>query len=549
MAKQGLRVGGGQLTPDRHLCYKICGFGRVGLMSENSSTRILVVDDEDSIREVLTDFLTMEGYAVVAVSSGEQAVAKLERDAHFDAVVLDMKMPGMDGLELLGHVQRLVPTSFRVMMTGFGTVETAIAAMKSGAHDYILKPFKVQDVITLLERGIERTRLEAENIQLREAVALYETSEQMSMTLDPEVVSDILIDTTRQQIDADGVAIWLIDGGQPRLARAWHRASLDATHSQIMKSVNLHGVLERADCGKSLVAHGPDARDLVDSDHSEQLFSLLCAPLRNSETIGVLVAFAFSERREFVEGKRKMLSVLGARAAAAFENARLYKDLKDTFKETIHAFANLLEDKDPYTHGHSRRVSKYAVMIARGMGLEEHEVETIADSALMHDIGKLGIRYEDLNKAEPLTESEYEMFKSHTTRGKWILEPISFLHYLIPGVYHHHERWDGRGYPLGLKGEEIPLMGRILAIADTYDAMTSHRAYRRALPHDVAVREIQAFAGRQFDPEIVEVFVREVAKDRTVRKAKAQRWEALDDALADPPYDADDLVPAGPAAE
>ena len=122
------------------------------------------------------------------------------------------------------------------------------------------------------------------------------------------------------------------------------------------------------------------------------------------------------------------------------------------------------------------------------------------------------------------------MFKSHTTRGKWMLEPIKFLHDLIPGVYTHHERWDGRGYPLGLAGEDIPLHGRILAIADTYDAMTSHRAYRRALPHDVAIREIQTFAGRQFDPALVEVFVREIAQDRTFRRAKAHRWEALKEA-------------------
>ena len=127
-----------------------------------------------------------------------------------------------------------------------------------------------------------------------------------------------------------------------------------------------------------------------------------------------------------------------------------------------------------------------------------------------------------------MTEAEYEMFKSHTTRGKWILEPIAFLHHLIPGVYHHHERWDGRGYPQGLEGEAIPLVARILAIADTYDAMTSHRAYRRALPHDVAIREIQAFAGAQFDPALVEVFVREITKSRGAGSSKAQRWGALE---------------------
>ncbi len=220
--------------------------------------------------------------------------------------------------------------------------------------------------------------------------------------------------------------------------------------------------------------------------------------------------------------------------------------LKDVLQQTVQAFANLLEDKDPYTRGHSERVSRYARMIAEGLEMTPAQVDRIGDAALVHDIGKLGIRFEDLNKAEPLTESEYEMFKSHTTRGKWMLEPIEYMHDLIPGVYHHHERWDGKGYPLGLSGEDIPLMARILAVADTYDAMTSHRAYRRALPHDVAVREIQAFAGTQFDPALVEVFVAEIAQDRRAQNSKAQRWRAL--AAHSLAQELDEATPVGVAS-
>jgi putative nucleotidyltransferase with HDIG domain len=305
------------------------------------------------------------------------------------------------------------------------------------------------------------------------------------------------------------------------------RSALETEHADIMNSVNLAALEARTGTNESMIFHGDEARHLV-GDEALGLFSVLAVPLRSkNEILGFFVAFAFGKKASFLEGKRKMLSVLCDRASAALENARLYDDLKRTFKQTIQAFANLLEDKDPYTRGHSDRVSKYAVMIAEGLGMSEDEVQKVADGALMHDIGKLGIRYEDLNKSEPLTQAEYEMFKSHTTRGKWILEPIEFLHDLIPAVYHHHERWDGKGYPVGLAGEDIPLHARILAIADTYDAMTSHRAYRRALPHDVAVEELETFAGQQFDPELVEVFVREISGDRRSQRAKAARWKAL----------------------
>lgn len=496
-------------------------------MQMTNGARLLVVDDEESIREVLTDFLTMEGYRVTAVANGPGAVARLERD-EFDAVLTDMKMPGMDGLEVIDHVRRLAPRAFCIMMTGFGTVETAISAMKRGAYDYVLKPFKVQDVIRIVERGLAKQKLEAENIQLREALKLYTVSEQMAETLSAERIDDILIDTAREEIGADAVAVWTRDRqtGAYCVERRWMRSDLETRHAQILDEIDVDAIESMSEFGQNIF-HADEARALVRRSAPE-LFSMLSIPLRSkSEPMGHFVALAFERNNAFQEGKRKMLSVLCGRASAAIENARLYTDLKTTFKQTIQAFANLLEDKDPYTRGHSDRVSRYARMIAVGMGLPSEEVELIADSALMHDIGKLGIRYEDLNKAEPLTEAEYEMFKSHTTRGKWILEPIGFLHDLIPGVYTHHERWDGRGYPLGLSAEDIPLHGRILAIADTYDAMTSHRAYRRALPHDVAINEIQNFAGRQFDPALVEVFVREIAHDRTYRRAKAQRWEGL----------------------
>jgi len=215
---------------------------------------------------------------------------------------------------------------------------------------------------------------------------------------------------------------------------------------------------------------------------------------------------SFSHTLRFDEGHRKLLSIIGARAAASIENARLYEDLQGTFQQTIQGLANALDKMDRYTAGHSDRVASYATMLAQKLGLSADVVTVVDQSALMHDIGKIGCVL-NLNKPGKLTQEELDVFKKHPQFGRDILEPITFLHPLIPGVQLHHERWDGMGYPLGLRRAEIPLIARIIAVADAYDAMTSNRAYRRALPLDVAVGEIERCVGTQFDPEVARAFI------------------------------------------
>jgi putative nucleotidyltransferase with HDIG domain len=200
-----------------------------------------------------------------------------------------------------------------------------------------------------------------------------------------------------------------------------------------------------------------------------------------------------------------MLVMVASRAAAAIDNAELYENLQATFRQTIESLARTIDKMDHYTAGHSERVARYAQRLALAMGLQEAQVEIVRQAALMHDIGKIGCVM-NLNKPSKLTHEEYESFKRHPGIGRDILDPIQFLEPVIPGVHLHHERWDGRGYPLGLAGKDIPLIARIISIADTYDAMTSNRAYRRAMPHEVTVDEITRCAGRQFDPDVAGQF-------------------------------------------
>jgi response regulator RpfG family c-di-GMP phosphodiesterase len=177
------------------------------------------------------------------------------------------------------------------------------------------------------------------------------------------------------------------------------------------------------------------------------------------------------------------------------------------YVRSIDAMVKALEAKDFYTRGHSQRVTIYSVAIAREMGLVEQEVEDLRRASVLHDLGKIGVRETVLNKPGKLDPEEFREVVRHPELSVSILEPIPFFRPLLPAILHHHERYNGQGYPGGLAGDEIPLLSRIMSIADTFDAMTSTRAYRKALPVEEATAELRRCAGTQFDPDIVPIFL------------------------------------------
>ncbi len=191
----------------------------------------------------------------------------------------------------------------------------------------------------------------------------------------------------------------------------------------------------------------------------------------------------------------------------ASSKSMILKDLKELFYKTIKSIASALDAKDPYTHGHSMRVTLYSIILAKELKVPENQLEQIETAGLLHDIGKIAIPQAILCKPGKLTDNEFAIMKSHPSNSERLIASIKKLHEISPGVKHHHERWDGRGYPDGLKGEEIPFAARVIAIADTYDAMTSTRSYRVALTHETAINEIDKCAGSQFDPQLAQKFV------------------------------------------
>lgn len=197
-----------------------------------------------------------------------------------------------------------------------------------------------------------------------------------------------------------------------------------------------------------------------------------------------------------------------AKYSMASNNKIFYNELRELFYKTIRAISNALDTKDSYTNGHSLRVTLYSMILASELGLDDNYMEDIEIAGLLHDIGKIAMPKSILCKNGALTDEEFMVMKSHPIRGEKIVINIKKLQMISEWVKSHHEKWDGTGYPDALKGEQIPLPGRIIALADTYDAMTSTRPYRIALPHEVAVNEIKRCSGTQFDPQLAELFVK-----------------------------------------
>jgi len=502
--------------------------------------RILVVDDEKVIRDMLADLLDMEGFHVRTADDGTSALDELS-NAHYDLVLSDLKMPRMGGIALLDQIGKIAPQAITVIMTGFGTVETAIDAMKRGAYDYVLKPFKLEEVIHVVRRGIDKKRMVAENMRLKEAVSLYKVSEAIAASLSLDQVLETVADSCVNEVHGDFVSAWLSSGEgglfeRLRLVSPQFRAPVDSRDAGHAGDEPLDeqgdAVLGRIDPRKVVEQLTPDAIIIDQGARGMRFYaempklplaSFMAVPLRvQSRLIGFIALASFTVSKRFDEGQRKLLSIIGSRAAAAIENARLYEDLQATFQQTIEGLAKAIDKMDRYTSGHSDRVATYAVFLARRLGLDEVQVEVVRQSALMHDIGKIGCVL-NLNKPGKLTNDEYEVFKQHPVFGRDILDPIKFLHPLIPGVYLHHERWDGRGYPLKLKGADIPLLARIISVADTYDAMTSDRSYRRALPHEVSMAEIERCAGSQFDPDLAATFTEQIEAYRDEMRDKGKK--------------------------
>jgi len=252
--------------------------------------------------------------------------------------------------------------------------------------------------------------------------------------------------------------------------------------------------------------------------------NIICVPVKiRDRTIGVLQAINKRGGGEFTSSDLEVFRLFSNQVAIALDNARLYEEIGETFHATAAALAEAIDQRDPYTGGHTKRVLEYSLAIAGELDMDPSEMKTLRLSAVLHDVGKIGVKDKVLRKPTPLEEEETEAMKLHPLLGAEILKHVPQLSAVIPGMLYHHEHYDGSGYPEGLAGEDIPLVARIISVADTFDAITTDRPYRQGLSTEAAFAELLRHSGAQFDRTVVEAFLRAFEEGKIENLAAGRR--------------------------
>lgn len=465
---------------------------------------VLLVDDNAPVLRFLSMAFGSSDCVVSTAAAAEDALALLA-DKSFDLVVSDIMMPGLSGLDLLREVKGKQPDTPVVLITGQPSVESAVFGLRHQAYDYLAKPFPVSDVHTLLGRvrrdlearaqllatpadaagELARRQLGIETISQMAGLALQET--------ETAALVEKTLDYTLGSLGGDVALLVLRDEDGNLTPSQKGDAGLAA---------QLFGRIQES-FAELLEAGAAQSLALADPGHpGVALAAVIQGP---GKPMGLL-CLGRRVGGDFRPDEKEFLFSYARTIALALAKILLGENLEGNLIDTISSFVVALEAKDPHLKGHSARVSLYAGETAKAMGLSSSQVGVTRRAAILHDLGKLGVMDAILRKPGRLTAEEDALMRAHPASAVKILKPLRFLAQESDGIEHHHERYDGKGYPDGLKGEDIPLVARIIAVADAFDAMTTARPYRQPIPLDQALQEIRRHARAQFDPTVSEAF-------------------------------------------
>ncbi len=476
--------------------------------------KVLIVDDDPGIRETLTELITELGYRTTTAEDGLAALDKLD-DGPYLCVLTDIMMPNMTGLELIKKVKAHDISLPVVVITGYASIEIAIDAMKYGASDFISKPFKIKQIELILNKITREKSILEENKRISDELHLHRMIDNLVGQLEDktqEVASlqDIssritslkgirdlvraIEDVTTEIVSDAEVKFYPLNRQTWKLIDPENETQLDFD-SSLLK-------------GKIVREEVEDILDYVD-------YRCMLPLMIEGQLFGALDILSQSILTEDAEGK---IMYLLQRTAERMENVALYEGLYENILSTLNSMAKIIDARDPYTSQHSSRVTDLSSQIGRAINLADDEIDVLCISASLHDIGKVGIPDHVLLKPGRLNSEEYTVIKQHPDIGANIIQPILPMQKEAEIIRHHHEKYDGSGYPAGLKGPRIPLLSRIITLADAYDAMTSDRPYRKGLPPEKALDEIRKCRGTQFDPDLVDIFIELIAERQEDQK-------------------------------
>ncbi|MGR3309595.1 MAG: HD domain-containing phosphohydrolase [Candidatus Brocadiales bacterium] len=511
--------------------------------------RILVVDDEPRICRFVKELLESERYWIDTTLSGIEALDMIEK-CDYQLLISDMKMPGIDGFKLFKQAKISRPDMATIILTGYATVENAILALRLGIDDYITKPFNINELKKIVEQTLNTHWMVVENKELFhhlkeanielslhkqelinkvEAVSqhLYECNNKLKQrvneiatidqigktitaTLDMEELLGLCLELINDRLEVSNSSVMLLDEKTDILivkaVRGDRREQIIGVRQKVGRGIagwvakhRKHVLVRDIDT---------DSRFTAKDRLPYKTKSFVSSPLSgNNRLWGVINAADKLSGEDFSESDTSLLATLATPISIAIENIRLCKTLEGNCLITVKALATSFEAKCPYTSGHSQRVTDYALRIADILTLSKKEKDLLRYATQLHDIGKVGILESILNKPGKLTPDEFDEIRKHPVIAEKILAPLDFLKDTSYLIRNHHEHWDGSGYPDSLNGHEIPLLTRIMTIADAFDAITSERTYKPSKPQKDALLELNSYAGRQFDPEIVHAFI------------------------------------------
>ncbi len=473
--------------------------------------RILALDDEIGIIDSLAVVLKRNGYGFDGVTTPDDAIERI-RAGGYDMLILDYMMQPINGDKVVEKIREFNNDLYILLLTGHKDMAPPLETIKAlDIQGYCEKNDKFDQLILLVESAI-KSIIQKKTI-MRYTDGLNKILEAVPNIYQLQPIGSILEDVL--------VGVMTLVNSTNAFILVDDMVDENSGHNSIFRGVGRYNKTVdnfMAMLNPALMEHIGSARMIK---KTVRVPDGIILPLINEHAVTNGVIFIESD---MYEDALKLLEIYAAQSASAVSNAFLhsmvnikndelnktYDELRKTYIDTIEALRMTVDAKDEYTRGHSDRVAFYATKVGAALGLSEQELETLRIGGYFHDIGKIGTSDEILKKSERLSGQEYEIIKQHPLKGANILSAVSMFEDAVPIVQCHHEWYNGAGYPRGLKGEEIPFLGRILSVADAFDAMTSTRHYRSKLNLENAREQLVKGSGTQFDTEIVDQFLKTV---------------------------------------